>query len=303
LKKRISFIINPISGGINKESFPSFIENNIDKNKFDVEILLTKSKDHNSELAEYAVQQKSDVIVAVGGDGTINHVAKHVVGTTSAFGIIPMGSGNGLARHLGISSNHHKAIKVINELHALKIDTGKANDVFFINVAGAGFDAHVSNMFATAPKRGFSSYAKITLTEFANYVPRDYEMRIDGRLITQKAFIVCVANGSQYGNNAFIAPQAVLTDGVFEISLLKPFHPLHIPFIGFDMFTKKFNNSRFVKTYKGKHIVIHRPKAEMVNIDGEPVMMEKDLDIIILPSSLNVIVPSDKYNKRITQIN
>jgi diacylglycerol kinase (ATP) len=303
LKKSISFIINPISGGINKESFPSFIENAIDKNKFDVEIHFTKSKEHNSELAQNIVQQKKDVIVAVGGDGTINHVAKHLVSSESIFGIIPMGSGNGLARHLGISLNHHKALKVINELHTLKIDTGKTNDVFFINVAGAGFDAHVSNMFAKATKRGFSSYAKITLNEFARYTSRYYELIIDGRKIKQKAFIVCIANGSQYGNNAFIAPQAVLSDGIFEISLLKPFHPIQIPLIGFDMFAKKFDRSNFVKTYRGKNIIIKRPNSEVVNIDGEPVMMEKDLQINILPSSLKVIVPSDKYNKKINQIN
>ena len=116
MKKRISFIINPISGGINKETFPSFIENSIDKNIFDVEVLFTKSKEHNSELAEYAVQQKSDVIVAVGGDGTINHVAKHIAGSTSILGLIPMGSGNGFARHLGIPMNHQKAINLINDL-------------------------------------------------------------------------------------------------------------------------------------------------------------------------------------------
>jgi len=294
LKKRITFIINPISGGINKETFPSFIENNIDRNRFDFETHFTQSPEHNSKLAQQSVQYKTDIIIAVGGDGTINHVAKHVAGSTSSFGIIPMGSGNGLARHLGISFNHQKAIKVINDLYTTQIDTGKANDVFFINVAGAGFDAHVSGKFETASKRGFNSYAKITLNEFARYIPRDYEMIIDGKNIKQRAFIVCVANGSQYGNNAFIAPQAQLNDGIFEVSLLKPFHPINLPFIGFDMFAKKFNRSRFVKTYRGKHIIIHRPEADVVNIDGEPVMMEKELNIRVSPASLKMIVPEKK---------
>ena len=234
------------------------------------------------------------MIVAVGGDGTINNVAKHVSGSDSTFAMLPMGSGNGLARHIGISMNHQKAIQTINESHSIKIDTGNVNGIFFVNVAGTGFDAHVSGEFANAPKRGFSSYTKITLNEFARYIPRDYDMIIDGKKIKHRAFIVCIANGSQYGNNAFIAPGAKLNDGIFEISLLKPFHPIHLPFIGFDMFTKKFNKSRYVTTFRGKHIVIHRPHAEVVNIDGEPVMMEKDLNISISPSSLKVIVPSTK---------
>lgn len=291
LKKTISFIINPISGGINKETFPLLIENNIDKNKFDVDIQFTQSANHNLILAEQAVEQKKDIIVAVGGDGTINHVSKYVTGSSSILGMIPMGSGNGLARHLRIPLNHLKAIEAINQLKISTIDTGKANDVFFVNVVGAGFDAHVSGMFATAPTRGFFSYAKITLTEFANYKPHEYKIVIDGETINEKAFIVCIANGSQYGNNAFIAPTADLTDGIFEISLIKPFKNISMPFLGFDLFTKKFNSSKHVKTFRGKKIVIHRPKAEVVNIDGEPIMMEKDLTIEIFPASLKVIVP------------
>jgi YegS/Rv2252/BmrU family lipid kinase len=291
LKKTISFIINPISGGINKDTFPTLIHKHIDKNKFDIEIHFTKSAHHNQELAEAAVRNKKDIIVAVGGDGTINHVAKFVTGSSSIFGMIPMGSGNGLARHLNISLNHTLALKTINNLKTVKIDTGKANDLFFINVAGAGFDAHVSGMFATASTRGFMSYAKITLNEFAQYKPHEYTLVIDGKPINEKAFIVCVANGSQYGNNAFIAPNADLTDGIFEVSLIKPFRKRAMPFLGLDLFRKKFNDSKFVSTYRGKHIIIKRPKAEVVNIDGEPVMMDKDLTIEISPSSLNVIIP------------
>ncbi len=291
MKKKITFIINPISGGIRKETFPSLIGKNIDSNKFDVEISFTRSAAHNLELAQQAVEQRKDIIVAVGGDGTINNVAKYVTGSESVFGMIPMGSGNGLARHLNIPLNNQKALQLINRQKSIKIDTGKANDDFFINVAGAGFDAHVSWMFANAPSRGFWSYAKITLNEFAQYKSREYELIIDGKSITEKAFLICVANGSQYGNNAFIAPTADLKDGIFEVSLLKPFKKRNMPFIGLEMFTKKFNNSKYVTTFRGKHIIIKRPDAEVVNIDGEPVMMEKLLDIKIVPASLQVLVP------------
>ena len=291
MKKSITFIINPISGGIKKDMLPALIGKYIDKNIFDIEIVFTRSAEHNVELAQKAVEQKKDIVVAVGGDGTINHIAKFVTGTQSTMAIVPVGSGNGLARHLGLSLNHERSLKIINQLKTISVDTGKANDAFFINVAGAGFDAHVSHMFATAPKRGLISYAKITLAEFARYKSRSYELIIDGNKVNENAFLVCVANGSQYGNNAFIAPGADLTDGVFEVSVLKPFLKRHVPFIGLEMFTKKFGNSAYVKTYRGKHIIINRPFAEVVNIDGEPVMLEKDLDIQINPASLKVIVP------------
>ncbi len=291
MKKTIAFIINPISGGINKQEFPSLIGRYLDRNQFDVEINFTRSTEHNIQLAKDAVQQQKDIVVAVGGDGTINNVAKQLVGTGILFGIIPQGSGNGLARHLRLPLDSRKALKVINKLHRKNIDTGMANDEFFINVAGAGFDAHVSWMFANAPKRGFWSYTKITLNEFAKYKSQSYELIVDGQSITKDAFIICVANGSQYGNNAYIAPQANLDDGFFDISVMKPFKTHQMPAIGLEMFLKKYNNSRYVDALKGSDVVIKRAEAGVFNIDGEPVMMDKDIHIKILPESLKVIVP------------
>lgn len=291
MKKKIAFIINPISGGINKQDFPSMIGRYLDRNQFDVEINFTRSTEHNIQLAKEAVQQQKDIVVAVGGDGTINNVAKHLIGTGILFGIIPQGSGNGLARHLRLPLDTRKALHVINKLHRKNIDTGMANDTFFINVAGAGFDAHVSWMFANAPKRGFWSYTKITLNEFSNYKPQSYELIVDGQSITKDAFIICVANGSQYGNNAFIAPQANLDDGLFDISIMKPFKTHQMPAIGLEMFLKKYNNSKYVDALRGSDIIIKRAEAGVLNIDGEPVMMDKDIHIKILPESLKIIVP------------
>lgn len=291
MKKKITFIINPISGGINKQHFPALIGRYLDRNLFDLEINFTRSAEHNLELAQQAAETKKDIVIAVGGDGTINNIAKYMVNTGILFGIIPQGSGNGLARHLKIPLDNTKAIKVINKLHRKNIDTGMANDQFFLNVAGAGFDAHVSWMFANAPKRGFWSYTKITLNEFANYKPQSYELIVDGKTVTKDAFIICVANGSQYGNNAFIAPQANLDDGLFDISVMKPFKTYQMPAIGLEMFMKKYNNSRYVDALKGSDIVIKRPEEGVFNIDGEPVMMAKDIHIKILPESLKVIVP------------
>lgn len=292
LKKQITFIINPISGGIRKDQFPSLIGRLIDRNRFDVEINFTRSAAHNLELAEQALTQKKDVVVAVGGDGTINNIAKFLVNTPIIFGIVPQGSGNGLARHLHIPIDNVKALSLINQLNFRTIDTGMANEHFFVNVAGAGFDAHVSHMFAEAPKRGFWSYAKITLNEFARYKPRLYKINIDGQNLVLPAFIVCVANGSQYGNNAYIAPDAKLSDGLLDISIMKPFGIHQMPFIGASLFLKKFSQSPHIYYNKGSNITIIRPEAEVFNIDGEPVEMEKDIHIRIIPSSLHIIVPT-----------
>ena len=292
LKKTIAFIINPISGGIRKDNFPALIGKIIDRNRFDVEINFTRSASHNLELAQQAVEQKKDIVVAVGGDGTINNVAKYLVKTPVIFGIIPQGSGNGLARHLHIPIDNIKALSLINQLNYRTIDTGMANDYFFINVAGAGFDEHVSHMFAKAPKRGFWSYTKISLNEFARYKPRLYKINIDGQNLVLPAFIVCVANGSQYGNNAFIAPDAKLSDGLFDVSIMKPFKVYKMPFIGAALFLKKFSQSPYVHYFRGRNVTIIRPEAEVFNIDGEPVEMEKDVNIRILPSSLHLIVPT-----------
>lgn len=291
MKKKINFIINPISGGINKQQFPSLIGQYIDRNQFDIEINFTKSAEHNIDLAKESALKKTDIVIAVGGDGTINNIAKHLINTGILFGIIPQGSGNGLARHLRIPMNNVKALQVINKLHRKNIDAGMANDEFFVNVAGAGFDAHVSWMFANAPKRGFVSYSKITLKEFANYKSLPYEIIVDGKSISKEAFIICIANGSQYGNNAFIAPKANLDDGLFDISIMKPFKTFQMPIIGLEMFLKRYHNSRYVDTLRGKEILLKRPESGVFNIDGEPVMMEKDIQFKILTEALKVIVP------------
>lgn len=291
MKKKVTFIINPISGGKKKTGVPTMIQRIIDHDKYKVQIHFTKSAAHNLELAEQAVKENTDILVAVGGDGTINHIAKYVANSNTIFGIIPQGSGNGLARHLNIPMNSERALRLINECKTQSIDTGVANDQFFINVAGLGFDAHVSWMFAKAPKRGFVSYSKITLKEFANYQSELFELTIDGKQYEREAFILCVANGSQYGNNAYIAPMADVTDGIFEISLLKPFKSHLLPIIGSQLFRKKFHQSKYIETFSGKSIQITRKNSGVVNIDGEPIEMSNKLDITLQSKSLKIIIP------------
>jgi diacylglycerol kinase (ATP) len=291
LKKKIAFIINPISGGINKDSFPAMISKYVNPDVFAHDVFYTQSTEHNKELAQQCVEKRYDAVIAVGGDGTINNTAKYLAGSEIPFGIIPLGSGNGLARHLKIDTDVARALGIINRFNYSYIDTGLVNDEFFINVAGAGFDAHVSWMFANAPSRGFWQYTKITLGEFARYKPREYTLVIDGKTHTEQAFLVCVANGSQYGNNAYIAPLANINDGTFEITVIKPFRLHHVLALGLRMFNKTLHRSALVKISGGSHIIIKRTENEVVNIDGEPVMLSKDLDIKLKPANLKIIVP------------
>jgi diacylglycerol kinase (ATP) len=292
LKRHIAFIINPISGGVNKIGFNQLIDKYLDLTKYSYEMVYTNSTQHNKSLAEsYANKEEVDIVVAVGGDGTINNTAAYIAGTDKVFSIIPFGSGNGLARHLGLYGSIQRSFQIINEGKVKAIDTGSVNNHFFLNVAGAGFDAHISDLFDKTEKRGFIEYLRISLKEFANYKALPYRLEVDGNVREMDAFIVCVANGSQYGNNAYIAPQANVTDGIFEITIIKPFTFWGALALGYKMFTKLIHQSKSVEILSGKQINLLRKNDGVVNIDGEPFLMEKSLTFKIHPNHLNVIVP------------
>jgi YegS/Rv2252/BmrU family lipid kinase len=291
VKKKITFLINPISGGINKTTFPNLIEKSIDLNLFTYTFRYSTSTENLIQLAKEAVEAGVDCIVAVGGDGTLNIVASAIANTPIKLAVIPMGSGNGLARHMGISMNPSEAIQSINRYQSAKIDAGMANNQFFINVAGAGFDAHVSQKFAEATSRGFISYAKISIGEFARYASEEYELTIDGKTVNHKAFIICVGNGSQYGNNAYISPSAQVNDGFFNITVIKPFRIIDMPVLAFDLFAKRIDKSYLATTYTGNSILLKRLNPGVFNIDGEPIEMERDIYFNMMPSCIDMILP------------
>ena len=291
VRKKITFIINPISGGISKKSMPDTIERYLNHQLYQSEILFTQKADDTRLLTLKAIENSSDIIVAVGGDGTINQVAKCLINKPVSLGIIPQGSGNGFARYLKIPLLIEQAIDVLNNGKNKTIDTATANEHFFVNVSGVGFDAHVAAKFAEAPKRGFWSYAKITVKEFSNYQLQNYHLEIDGKTYNKRAFLITFSNGDQYGNNAFIAPGADMQDGLLDIAILKNVKVTTMPRLAFEMFTQRFNRSKDVEIIKGKQIRVVRENADMVNIDGEPFEMGKEILIKVIPSSLQVLVP------------
>ncbi|WP_017260347.1 diacylglycerol/lipid kinase family protein [Pedobacter arcticus] len=289
-KKRILFIVNPISGGFNKVFIPNLIDKNLDHQKFDAKIIYTTHQAHAKELAQEAVTSDIEIVVAVGGDGTINEVAGVLESSNKIMAIVPCGSGNGLARTLGISLNNAKAIQKINDLKTTAIDVGLLNNKKFFNMAGMGFDAHISAHFAKSVKRGLLGYIKSTLKEISNYKAQTYEIIIDGKSIIREAFMLSLANSSQYGNNAHISPTASTQDGLLDICIIKQF-PLRVfPILGYRMFTKTASRSKYVAIIKAQNFEIIRTEDGPVHVDGEPFSMGKKLTVGIKPLALKIIV-------------
>ncbi len=288
-KKQAIFIINPISGGKSKEFVPELIREVIDKNMLEVEIVFTKAPEHATELAKEAALSGFNYAIAVGGDGTVNEISKGIIHTNTALGIVPFGSGNGLARHLGVPMNIRQSIEFINTAKVKSIDAGLLNGNLFANMAGTGFDAHIGKLFAEQKGRGFSTYIKTTLNEFINYKPKEYTLTIDGTKYEKDAFLISFANSTQYGNNAHIAPTASTEDGLLDVCIMKSFPVVDMPALAIRLFNKSVDKSKYVEIIKGKDIKIERPSEDAVHLDGEPFFMGKNLDVKVLPNSLNVL--------------
>ena len=289
MKGKALFIINPISGGKKKDGVPELIEKHLDKTVLKPAIVFSDSVAHARQLAKEAVG-KFDVIVAVGGDGTVNEVASAIVSTETPLGIIPFGSGNGLSRFLKIPMDAEKAIKNLTSGRVELIDTATMGGRPFFNMAGMGFDAHIAEVFSHNKKRGFISYIKSTFEEFSKYQPQMYQMQIDGRTYNREAFMLSIANSSQYGNNAHISPHASVQDGLLDVCVIKKFPLWRLPEMGIRMVTATSDKTNFVEIIRGKHIEIKREKPGPIHLDGEPQVMDTDIVVKVVPASLKVIV-------------
>jgi len=288
LKSKALFIINPISGGKKKDNVPDLIEKNLDATLFEPTIVFTNRAFHGNKLAKKGVGEY-EYIIAVGGDGTINEIASSIAGTDSVLGIIPFGSGNGLSRFLGIPMDTEKAILNLNERRIAAIDAAKLNRQWFFNMAGMGFDAHIAEVFSHDKTRGFGAYIRSAFREITRYRGEDYQLEIDGVHYERKAFMLSFANSSQYGNNAHVSPQASVQDGLLDVCIIKPFPLYKFIAMGWRMFNKTADKSKYVEIIKGKHILVKRRQGGPVHLDGEPQFMGPDAEIIVVPRSLRII--------------
>ena len=290
MKKKIVFIMNPISGTSDKKDIPYLIEELLDKEQFDYSIRKTEYAGHAYEIAKESKEQGIDIVVAVGGDGTVNEVGRALVHSNTALGIIPTGSGNGLARHLLIPMKIKGAIQVLNDCEITDLDYGIINEHPFFCTCGVGFDAFISEKFAEAGKRGPITYLENILKEGLKYKPETYEIEAENGTIKKKAFLISCANASQYGNNAYIAPQASMSDGLMDIIVMQPFDAFEAPQISIDMFNKTLDKNSKIKTFRCKHLHIHRNKPGYIHYDGDPVMTGEDIEVELKEKGINIIV-------------
>lgn len=292
MKESVVIIVNPISGTKGKSRIIQLLNERLDKEKFDVRLLKTQYKGHAEKIAIEEKEKKTDVVIAVGGDGTINEVGKGLAKSDTAMGIIPCGSGNGFARHLQIPMDIEKAIDVINVGRKETVDYGMMNDHPFFCTCGVGFDAHISMEFAKKHTRGLMTYVKTTISEFFKYRPETYVLKTENDEIKCKSFLITAANASQYGNNAYIAPDALITDGLLDVVILSPFRLYEVPILSHCLFHKSIKSNSHVNSIRCEKLVIHREKQGCAHFDGEPIELGKDIDIRIEKKGLKVIIPS-----------
>ncbi len=286
---RYLFLLNPVAGVGGRRDFLQMIRDACQEKKVAYKILFTRCQGDAKKIILKKFD-KYDVFVAVGGDGTMNEVASALAGTTGIMGLIPAGSGNALGRELGLSMKPRKAIYQLLNGHTTRIDTGLVNGRRFMNVCGLGFDDHIARCFAKATSRGPIPYFTSVMKEFFSYQPETYEIETEGNTTFHTAFVLTLANTSQYGNNAYIAPQAGVKDGVLDFCALKPFGFFGALGLGFRLFNKTIDRSNRCTYFKTKKLMI-KGKNLNFHLDGEPVNNSDPLEISIDPLSLNIVVP------------
>jgi YegS/Rv2252/BmrU family lipid kinase len=291
MKKRIRYIINPKSGTKGKEEIPALIKSLTDIDKSDCEICFTEAAGHATNLARDAAEKKFDIAVAVGGDGSANETARGLMGSNTSLGIIPNGSGNGMARHLKIPLKHEDAIELVNSGNRQVIDTLTVNNEFCLGTIGIGFDAHIAHLFAKSKVRGYGTYVKLVLTEFYKYKSREFRMQVDGKELIKECFLLTFANSSQFGNNAVIAPFADVKDGILDVSMMKKFPAILAPHLVYRLMNNIIHQSRFFDRTFGKSVTVQNEGDMQGHIDGEPVTFSGNLNIQVVPGSLSVIAP------------
>lgn len=282
-------LINPISGTRDKKGICDLTASRMKAAGIDLDIAYTQHKGHGAELARNASGNGTDIVIVAGGDGTVNEVASALMHTDTALGIIPCGSGNGLARTLGIPMDFDGAIDVIARNLPCAIDCGIAEGLPFFCTFGVGFDAVVTEKFSAGKRRGKMQYVRSALLEYMNFTPDNYAMEIDGEIYTEEALLIAVCNTAQYGNNAYIAPRASLTDGLLDVTVIRNGSILHQAMAGIGLLSGQIDRNRYVDTFKAKKVKIIRLKDGPAQIDGEPLNLGRKISIECRPSCLKVL--------------
>lgn len=290
--KQISFIVNPRAGAGHHEALEKLIAEQAKIHQSAIEVNYTRAQGHATELAAAAAHQGAHVVVAVGGDGTLNEVAKGLIGTPASMGIVPRGSGNGLARHLGIPLNTAQAVRSLFSSQVFDMDVFTVNGKLSLNVSGIGFDGHVTNLFGVKTGRGLLGYVTVTVQEFTTFSEFQAEIAIDQRQITRHVFIIAIANSSQYGNNAYIAPAASVCDGLLHINFLRKIPLYRMDFL-YDFFAGRVGHSPYSDIVETAAMEVTTSFPVAHHVDGEPAGLESKFRIVLNPGALRVLYPAD----------
>lgn len=293
MKQKIRFIVNPFSGTSGKKSVPVLLEENLDTSLFSYEIVYTEYAGHAIELAKECAEQGYDFVACVGGDGSVNEVAQSILNSKTALIVLPGGSGNGFAMHLGLGRNIKKAIQYINTGQIIEVDTCTVNGRFFANVSGIGFDARIAYKTKQNSKRGFLPYFITSVKESLKFKHQKLSITIDGKEIQGEYAAAVVANASMYGYYFTISPQASLQDGTMDIMLIKKAPLYRYFFMVFRFLNRSLHKSRITQTFQGKSIQIQLEKENYLHVDGEGYKAEKILHFSVNPSTLKVLTPKD----------
>lgn len=290
-KSKIIFIINPIAGVMGKRNLESKIDKVFPVSEYEIIKLYTAYPSHALELAEQAVKKAPALVVAAGGDGTINEIARALINTGIPLGVIPLGSGNGFARHFNLPLNIKKALTILKTGTTLSVDVGYLNGRPFFCTAGIGFDAEIGYYYRDYNHRGFIAYALSFAKVFSWYKSKDYVLEIDGERFEFKAFFITIANISQFGYNFIVAPKASTLDGAFDVVVVKRFAKWKASFIAIRSLLGTIDNSEYVWHKLAKNVKILSPTGEkFIHIDGEADIQSGFLEYQIKNAELRVVV-------------
>ena len=287
--KNVAFIVNPIAGTKTKNRLSKLIRESLDSRLFSPTLVVTEYAGHATQLAEHFALEGYYAVVAVGGDGTVNEVATALVGTNTALGIIPNGSGNGFARHLDISTRMNRALEMLNYSETIHVDYATVNDIPFFSTFGIGFDAVVAQEFANS-SRGFKGYIQSIFKDLFQYQAETYQLIGDGIEMTTKAFLVNFANAGQWGYDAYIAPKASIQDGWLDVAIISEFPIAAAPGLALSLFPKDIDENLHMNTLRIKEMTLTREKDGVVHIDGTPTQMGKELHVKVVEDGLKVLV-------------
>ncbi len=291
--KRVKLIFNPKAGALRHSHVVlRIVDHCLRRAPFRYEVYNVEYKEHAVELASAAEREGFDAVVAVGGDGTVNAAARGLLHSRLPLGIIPIGSGNGLARGLGIPVSIRRACQLLVEDGMVRtIDAGRIRDRYFFVVAGLGFDAVVGKLFDDQSLRGPLPYFYLGVREFFSYEPETFILRFDDHQITVPALLVTIANTQQWGNGAIIAPHARPDDGLLDVCVIHKVNLAQALFHLPKLFSGKIDKVRHYENYRSTEVEIVRERPGYFHVDGEPVEGGTHLRVTIDPKALRVIVP------------